>query len=436
MPIRVRYFDKQFLKVDEFTAEQGYHVAARRRLNRAFQGAGVVEGLEVKALDSGKVSVGRGLAIDIDGHEIVVDVDSAPVPVTGAAPNATVLVTIAYDEIADPASIRKDSAGAATEPTRTLERAKLRADPTPPPADDKAVTLASFKLNAQGQVPLDQGPSLGSTGRSFAGARQLAAAAVGRGDLSVFGNLCIGAEKVENSEGWDKVIDVAGTVHAKLSLRTVNSSTAIEGRLMVHETGCYGSQPGMVIGTTTAQPVSFIANGGMKMSVTKDGVFVASPFTVQGGQPVSFGGQVTAPALNIGGAVAVSGELTVGQKIRSPQFRLTQFYADVKDPRKEEQKTMPYSGGTLLLLVSGTATSKGPGVVGVDVIVNHRSRGTVGTYSSTAQAGQVPFSGMLVLSNLEKPVAGSSYPMWINAADETEFDAHSTFTMVGVELPF
>jgi hypothetical protein len=200
MPIRVKYFDRQFLRVEEFTAEQDYHVNARRRLNRGFQGSGVAEGLDVTTLDAGHVSVGSGMAIDPDGREIVLDADT-PVKVSGAAPGATIYVTAAYEEVDDANSADRQSPGAPELPTRRIEQALLKADASAPVAADKAITLASFKLNDQGQVPGAAGASLGSDGRGFAGARQLSGSATARGDLAVLGNLSLGGTKSENSEG-------------------------------------------------------------------------------------------------------------------------------------------------------------------------------------------------------------------------------------------
>jgi|SRR5215213_354777 len=68
-PSRVNYFEKQFLRCQEFSDEQGYQLALRRRHNIAHHSWGIVVGLEVTAEESGLV-VRPGLAIDGYGREL------------------------------------------------------------------------------------------------------------------------------------------------------------------------------------------------------------------------------------------------------------------------------------------------------------------------------------------------------------------------------
>jgi hypothetical protein len=67
---RVRFFDKQFLRVDEFVDEQLYQIAARRRHNVAHHSWGIVLGLEI-AQEEGALLVRPGLAIDGYGRELL-----------------------------------------------------------------------------------------------------------------------------------------------------------------------------------------------------------------------------------------------------------------------------------------------------------------------------------------------------------------------------
>ncbi|HKE47474.1 MAG TPA: hypothetical protein VKB52_05380 [Rhodanobacteraceae bacterium] len=81
---RVNYYEQQYLRSFDFTAEQDYHLAMRRRLNLALHLCGLVDGLEVTlgptdpAVDADgntllpdQVYVTPGLAIDGYGREIV-----------------------------------------------------------------------------------------------------------------------------------------------------------------------------------------------------------------------------------------------------------------------------------------------------------------------------------------------------------------------------
>ncbi|MDB9326730.1 hypothetical protein PN435_11185, partial [Nodularia spumigena CS-590/02] len=68
---RLHYFDNQFLKAEDFTTEQEYHLEMRRRHNRVLHTKGVAEGLEIKKKDNKTITVTAGTAIDGNGKEIV-----------------------------------------------------------------------------------------------------------------------------------------------------------------------------------------------------------------------------------------------------------------------------------------------------------------------------------------------------------------------------
>jgi hypothetical protein len=66
---RVNFFDKQFLRVDEFKDEQLYQLAARRRHNAVQHSWGIVTGLEI-TLEESALVVRPGMAIDGYGREL------------------------------------------------------------------------------------------------------------------------------------------------------------------------------------------------------------------------------------------------------------------------------------------------------------------------------------------------------------------------------
>jgi hypothetical protein len=73
---RVNYYEQQYLRSFDFTAEQTYHLEMRRRLNLALHLTGLVSGLELTMgpLEPGlpdQVYVTPGIAIDGYGREIV-----------------------------------------------------------------------------------------------------------------------------------------------------------------------------------------------------------------------------------------------------------------------------------------------------------------------------------------------------------------------------
>ena len=81
------------------------------------------------------------------------------------------------------------------------------------------------------------------------------------------GNVGIGTTDPENGEGWNKVLDILGYTHAKLSVRTAN----IDGRFLVHDAGFWSSPAGMILGTKTNHALSFGTNGNTRMTILNNG---------------------------------------------------------------------------------------------------------------------------------------------------------------------
>lgn len=67
---RVNYFEGQFLRTQDFTDEQAYHVAMRRRHNLSQHAWGIVSGLEVVQTE-GNFYVQPGAAVDGYGRELI-----------------------------------------------------------------------------------------------------------------------------------------------------------------------------------------------------------------------------------------------------------------------------------------------------------------------------------------------------------------------------
>jgi hypothetical protein len=67
---RVNYFDRQYLRVNEFTDEQLYQLALRRRHNVTLHSWGIISGLDI-AVENGALVVHPGIAIDGYGRELL-----------------------------------------------------------------------------------------------------------------------------------------------------------------------------------------------------------------------------------------------------------------------------------------------------------------------------------------------------------------------------
>ena len=82
---RLRYYDGEYLRSYDFTAEQAYHIEMRRRLNHRLHLHGIVYGLEIQQDQDSPpqppyfYSILPGMAIDHSGREIFVP---APYPLS------------------------------------------------------------------------------------------------------------------------------------------------------------------------------------------------------------------------------------------------------------------------------------------------------------------------------------------------------------------
>lgn len=77
---RVHYYERQYLRSYDLTAEQLYHIEMRRRLNLALHLWGIVDGLDLRESPSTpglptSFFISRGMAIDAFGREIVLPYD-------------------------------------------------------------------------------------------------------------------------------------------------------------------------------------------------------------------------------------------------------------------------------------------------------------------------------------------------------------------------
>jgi hypothetical protein len=178
---RLHYFDQQFLVDTDFSEEQSYHVAMRRRINKAFHAFGITDGLQVLRSASRQVTVKAGGAVDKDGREMVLDTDHV-LDLGNASQfpaNATVFVTIAYAEaLSDPST-----AAGAPGNTRVTESASVSAVTTTPAADGSVIRLARFTLTGNADVPGNPNDELDGGVRQLATSK-LAAASVAETNLA------------------------------------------------------------------------------------------------------------------------------------------------------------------------------------------------------------------------------------------------------------
>jgi hypothetical protein len=81
------------------------------------------------------------------------------------------------------------------------------------------------------------------------------------------GNIGIGTINPENSEGWNRVLDVYGESHSKVIVTTNNVQTG----LWSHNLGFYGAPAGGIAGTKTNHPFTLITNAQPRLTIANNG---------------------------------------------------------------------------------------------------------------------------------------------------------------------
>lgn len=91
--------------------------------------------------------------------------------------------------------------------------------------------------------------------------------------IDTSGNILIGSQvEALNTEGWSKVVDIYRPMNVNLTLRTDQS----QGVLAVHDSGFYGCSAGLIVGTATAQELSFIVGKTRRAAFGTDGSFTVT----------------------------------------------------------------------------------------------------------------------------------------------------------------
>jgi len=228
---RLRYFDGQFLKDQDFIDEQKYHIDRQRRYGRFLNVSGIVDGLTVKA-GASLVTVDPGTALDNTGRQLVL-ANQASVALKGFEGTIVNLVITYSEEQTDQA--QAGSAGFSRfheAPQLTLVKP---GDTTP----EGAITLAQLQIDKSGTVQVN------ATVRLYAGVRLpydgalagtgliLRASNAGRieltGNLSVSGNTNIGG-----------TLGVTGA-------STLTGNTSVGGTLSVTGTSIFTGSMGIGI---------------------------------------------------------------------------------------------------------------------------------------------------------------------------------------------
>lgn len=251
---RLHYYDQQFLRSTDFTAEQNYHLSMRRLHNQVLHTWGVVQGLTL-SLAGTAVTVAPGVAMDSQGREMVLgnptNLDLTPMPVS-----SNWYVTIVYGEQTSDHTTESGGAG----DTRWTEQPTVSLA-TVLPADTSTTLLlgqitkaqdGSFSISTSSRVPAaavtppditansltlknsagqPQWPRLSSTGANQAA---LNGSLTANGDvtcvnLTTTGNLAGAVANMTGIVTCDHVVQINPAADLKVSNSVSVGSPAVSG---------------------------------------------------------------------------------------------------------------------------------------------------------------------------------------------------------------
>jgi hypothetical protein len=147
---RMNYYDHQFLRAPDFTAEQNYHLNMRRLHNQYLHTWGVVQGLVVTLGTGTEVSVSAGIAMDSKGQEMVQPQDKT-LELGGEKAGTTLYITIAYVEGQSDSTSEVGGTGW----TRITESPNISFSNAPPPDTSMTLILAKVPRTAAGLGTVD-----------------------------------------------------------------------------------------------------------------------------------------------------------------------------------------------------------------------------------------------------------------------------------------
>ncbi|MCX4910504.1 hypothetical protein [Streptomyces sp. NBC_00878] len=163
VPKRVRFFDGQFLKEQDFIDEQRFHLDRERRQSRLLRLTGISVGLTVTSDAERQITVTAGMAVDALGRHLVLAADTAVQLDEDFADQQGIEVHLAYRESASDMTPEGAPGGAGARRWDESPRIVVVApdgttmvapDDASPDLDGQSVLLARLAV-ANGQVVVD-----------------------------------------------------------------------------------------------------------------------------------------------------------------------------------------------------------------------------------------------------------------------------------------
>ena len=127
--------------------------------------------------------------------------------------------------------------------------------------------------------------------------------------------------------------------------------------------------------------------------------------------------------------------LEVNGGIRSPMWQALTLFGNASGPLPQTSEAFPTGGGTLVLLASGSASRPGPGLIGLELLVDDRY---VGAYFLTLTTGnqRTPLTATMIATGV--PAGGAHHVTLrpFSDAPDMHTDGNDLFNVTVLELPF
>ena len=223
---RVHYYDHQYLREQDFTDEQTYHTNMRRRHNRSLHTSGIIHGFEITISDDkSEIQVSAGMAMDINGKEIVLESSENHIIEIENNENGFRYISIQYhQEQTDPPP--DDFEITAADNTRWTESALINIEKEIP--EDTGIKIILGKISIEAgkikEIDISECRYSGACGEGHFSKVGIGTSG-SNNTLTVFGTGETG--KKLDSEKWQSRIGTAD--RGRLLLGTCNDQPAIQG---------------------------------------------------------------------------------------------------------------------------------------------------------------------------------------------------------------